>query len=103
MKAIRFLLTLAVLALCLTPAYGFAGSTIATGTQRLLEDVSKWLVVLSPISAGAVCVYFIIRRGMADEQEGKMWQHRIVTAIVCGVGGMLAGGIISLVSSYYVT
>jgi len=79
-----------------------ADSTFGVGTKNLINDVFKYLVVLSPLTGGAFAVYFVIRKGMADEQDGKMWAHRIKTAIACGVGGCLVSGVIAVITSYYV-
>lgn len=78
-----------------------ASSPIGQGLTRLFQDLSTWLIVLAPIVAGGIAVYFIIRRSMADEQDGKLWEKRIKTAIVCGVAGALVGGIIKLIASYF--
>lgn len=76
-------------------------SPIVTGTKQLLADVMTALTVLCPTVCGVFAIGFAIRRGMADEQDGKMWTRRIMTAIVCGVTGGLISGIIALVASYY--
>lgn len=76
-------------------------STIVTGTKQLLADVMTALTVLCPTVCGVFAIGFAIRRGMADEQDGKMWTRRITTAIVCGVAGGLISGAIALVASYY--
>lgn len=78
-----------------------SSSTIGTGVSALLNDVLIWLMILSPIAGGAAATYFAIRKSLADEQDGKMWQKRIITAIICGVAGLLTSGLISLVSSYF--
>lgn len=82
-------------------AGGISESQIATGLNNLFSDLSTWLIILSPIVAGAMAIYFIIRRSMADEQDGKLWEKRIKTAIVCGVAGALVGGLIKLLASYF--
>ena len=51
--------------------------------------------------AGISAVVYHIRRSMADEADGKMFQKRVVTALICGVAVSLVGGIITLISSYY--
>lgn len=87
-----------------TPAFAAGGlldSTLATGLKNLLNDVSSFLVILSPVFGGAAAVYFLIRRSMADEQDGKLWEKRIKNAIICGAGGMLVSGVIALVTSYF--
>lgn len=82
-------------------AVGIGDSQIATGLNNLFSDLSTWLIILSPIVAGAMAIYFIIRRSMADEQDGKLWEKRIKTAVVCGVAGALVGGLIKLLASYF--
>lgn len=84
-----------------TPGSDFANSAFATGTKRLLDDVGKWLIGIGIAVAGISAVVYLIRRSMADEADGKMFQKRVVTAIICGVAVSLVGGIITLISSYY--
>lgn len=102
-RAVRLLFVLPlVLAMALpVSAAGLTDSTIVTGTQQLLTDATTVLAILCPVVCGLVAIYFAIRRGMADEQDGKMWTRRITTAIICGVGGGLISATIALVASYY--
>ena len=79
----------------------FANSTFATGTQRLLSDVGTWLIIIGISVGGVSAVVCLIRRAMADETDGRMWQKRAITAVLCGVGVSLVGGIITMISSYY--
>lgn len=79
-----------------------AGSQIGVGMKNMLNDASSFLLVLCPLAGGVAAVYFIIRRGVADEQDGKMWTRRITIAIVCGVAGFLVSGAIKLIASYFV-
>lgn len=99
-KKILCLLALA-LPLLTTAQASFADSTIATGTQRLITDIMGFTIILCPIAGGLAGVYFLIRRSVADEQDGKMWSKRVMVAIGCGVGGALVSGIITLLASYY--
>ncbi|MEA4895909.1 MAG: hypothetical protein VB064_11710 [Oscillospiraceae bacterium] len=82
-------------------ADNLSSSTVGTGIRNILNDLSSFGMVICPIVGGAAAVYFLIRRSMADEQDGKMWSRRIWVAILCGVGGLLVSGIISLISSYF--
>ena len=84
-------------------ADNISNSTVGTGLKNLLNDLSTYVVVLSPIVGALAAAYFVTRRSMSDEQDGKMWEKRIKTAIICGVGGALVGGIIKLISSYFGT
>lgn len=103
-KRIRAAVTsLAVLAMTTPHCFAsgsFGSSTLATGIKNLVNDVSGWLVIICPI-VGGVAVFFFIRKSMADEQDGKMWQKRAVNAIICGVAGMLVSGIINMLSGYF--
>ncbi len=83
-------------------AAGFRDSTLYTGTVNLINDLTIWAMVLCPLIGGLAALVFLIRRSMADEQEGKMWTNRIVIAIACGVGGSLISGLISIITSYFV-
>ena len=38
---------------------------------------------------------------MADEQDGRTWQKRMVTALICGIGGAIASSIVALIAGYY--
>lgn len=55
------------------PAYaaGVQDSQIVKGTEKLVGDVTTWLMVLAPVVAGLLIIYFCIRRGMADEMDQK--------------------------------
>lgn len=77
-------------------------SDLGRGTAALINDVSKFLLIYGPIACGVVAAIFLVRKSMADEQDGKMWQKRITGAIISGVGIGLVSGVINLISAYYV-
>ena len=99
----RIALIAAAVCLLAVPASagGLADSTLGVGIRQLFSDVSSYLMILCPTAGGAAAVYFAIRRAMADEQDGKLWEKRIKTAIICGVGGCLASALISALSTYF--
>lgn len=82
-------------------ADNLVNSAVGTGVKNLLNDLSSYMMIIGPIVGGGAAVYFLIRRSMADEQDGKMWSRRIWIAILCGVAVLLVSGIISLISSYF--
>lgn len=84
-----------------TAAGDFASSNLATGTANLLSDVSTWLIGIGLTVGTIAAVYCLIRKSMSDEADGRMWQKRMITAIICAVAVALVGGIISLISGYY--
>lgn len=80
---------------------GIASSKLATGTQKLINDATTWLTVIAiPVTVGLV-IYFCIRKGAADEQDQKMWQKRITTALVCGIGVIIASSLINVITGYF--
>lgn len=48
---------------------GIGGSSFAKGFQKLLDDLTKWLIIIAPIVTGVLLIYFFIRRGASDEHE----------------------------------
>ncbi len=102
----RFCLTVAccltVLGYCVPgSAAGLQGSTVYQGIMSLLNDLMSAAMILCPVVGAIAAVYFLIRRSMADEQDGKMWNKRVFTAIICGVAGALVTGAIALLTSYF--
>jgi ABC-type molybdate transport system permease subunit len=85
------------------PAYasGVGGSQIVTGTEKLIGDVTTWLMVLAPVVAGLLIIYFCIRRSAADEMDTKKWNNRIVVAIVSCIGAILGSATLNLIIGYY--
>lgn len=82
-------------------ADNLSSSTVGMGIRNMLNDISSFGMVICPTVGAAAAVYFLIRRSMADEQDGKMWTRRIWVAIICGVAGCLVSGVIALISSYF--
>ena len=82
-------------------AEDLTSSKIVTGTQNLLQSVNNAVLIIAPLAGIAITGYCLIRRSMADEQDHKRWQSRIMIAIVSTVGAVLASVIINLVLSYY--
>ena len=79
----------------------FGSSKFATGTIALVNDIGKFLMALGPIAGGVAAAYFLIRRSMADETDGKMWMKRVIIAVCCGVGVLLVGSLITIITGYY--
>ncbi|MGN0305565.1 MAG: hypothetical protein ACI4D2_05350, partial [Lachnospiraceae bacterium] len=42
-------------------------SKLAKGTEQLISDATTWLMILAPVVAGLLIIYFCIRRSAADE------------------------------------
>jgi len=82
-------------------AGGVQGSSIVTGTENLIRDVTTWLMVLAPVAAGLLIIYFCIRRSAADEMDQKKWNNRIVVAVVSCIGAVLGSATLNLILGYY--
>ena len=76
-------------------------SKIVTGTEKLIGDVTTWLMVLAPVVAGLLIIYFCIRRSAADEMDQKKWNNRIVVAIVSCIGAVLGSATLNIIIGYY--
>lgn len=92
------LLNVLAIGVCASPV---SDSDLAKGTEKLIADLTVWAIIVCVAVAGCAAVYCFIRKSMADEQDQVRWNKRIVTAIVCGVGGSVITGVISLILSYY--
>lgn len=87
-----------------TPAFAapsVSDSKLAKGTEKLIQDVTTWLMVLAPVVAGLLIIYFCIRRSAADEMDQKKWNNRIVVAIVSCIGAVLGSATLNLLIGYY--
>ncbi|SHH69115.1 hypothetical protein SAMN02746098_01160 [Desulfosporosinus lacus DSM 15449] len=78
-----------------------SSSKIAQGTEKLISDVTTWLMVLAPVASGLLIIYFFIRRSAADEMDQKKWNNRIVVAIVSCIGAVLGSATLNLILGYY--
>ncbi len=76
-------------------------SKLATGTQKLVTDLTTWLMILAPAVTVLCVIYFLIRRGMSDDMDHKKWNSRITVAIVSSIGAVLAAVIVNLIVGYY--
>lgn len=76
-------------------------SKLATGTERLIGDMTSWLGVVAPIVGILLVIYFFIRRSSADEQDQKRWNNRIVTTVISTVGAVIGGTMLRLILAYY--
>ena len=83
-------------------ASGFTDSKLATGTEALISDLTRWLMILAPVVTVLLVIYYLIRKSAADEMDAKKWNNRIVISLVCCVGAVLASVIVNLLVGYYI-
>lgn len=102
-KACAAVVTLTVAAMTAVPASaaGVNDSQIVKGTEKLIKDVTTWLMVLAPVVAGMLIIYFCIRRSAADEMDQKKWNNRIMVAVVSCIGAVLGAATLNLILGYY--
>ncbi len=82
-------------------ATGIQDTIIATGTQKLISDLTSWLMVLAPTLTVLLVGYFLLRKASSQDQEGPRWNDRIKVAIICCVGVIVASALINVILSYY--
>lgn len=82
-------------------ATGIQNSQIAKGTENLIKDATSWLMILAPVVAGLLIIYFCVRRSAAEEMDQKKWNNRIVAAIVSCIGAVLGSATLNIVIGYY--
>lgn len=99
----RLTALVAAVAMLFTPvhAVGLVDSKLGKGLVNLVNDISALGIILCPLVGAAAWAIFMIRKSIADEQDGKMWQKRAITALACGGAGMLGSAIITLITSYF--
>lgn len=71
-----------------------------SGLKSFIGDVQGFLLIMAPTAAVCCSVFFAIRRSAADEQEGKMWTKRIITAWIGCAVALLSTGILELLNKY---
>jgi uncharacterized membrane protein YidH (DUF202 family) len=87
-----------------SPAFAagdIGSSKLATGTEKLINDVTSWLLIVAPLVTVVAVIYYLIRKTVSDEMDHKKWNSRISTAIICCIGVVVASVIIKLIVGYY--
>ena len=101
-KSITTIITLLSTSIfCCVQASAIQNSQLATGTTNLIKDLTSWLTGIALTVTICIVIYLCIRRAAADEQDKKMWDKRIVTSVISGIGAVLASSIINLIAGYY--
>ena len=80
---------------------GINNSKLATGTKQLVQDATTYLMIMAPIVAGLLIIYFCIRRSMADEMDQKKWNNRIAVAVISCIGAVLGSATLNVIIGYY--
>ena len=84
--------------------YCFAGiesTTLVTGTQKLITDLTNWLLIIAPTVTILLIGYYLLRKSASDEMDAKRWDSRVKVAIICCIGVVVMSGLINVLMSYY--
>lgn len=100
-NAISSFMALTFLTMSVFAEGNIANSVIATGTKKLIADVSSWLTGIAIAVTALVCVYLFIRRAMSDEQDKKQWDNRLKITAVSGIGAITATALIGVIAGYF--
>lgn len=100
-NAISSFMAVAFLTMSVFAEGNIANSVIATGTKKLIADVSSWLTGIAIAVTALVCVYLFIRRAMSDEQDKKQWDNRLKITAVSGIGAITATALIGVIAGYF--
>lgn len=100
-NAISSFMALTFLTMSVFAEGNIANSVIATGTKKLIADVSSWLTSIAITVTAVVCVYLFVRRAMSDEQDKKQWDNRLKITAVSGIGAITATALIGVIASYF--
>ena len=101
LTAVTLAVLSAVTAIPALAAGDIGSSKLATGTEKLVKDVTSWLLILAPLVTVVAVIYYFIRKTVSDEMDHKKWNTRITTAIICCIGVVAASLIINLIVGYY--
>ncbi len=86
---------------CCLATGGIQESSIVTGTQKLITDLTSWLLIIAPAVTILLVGYYFIRKSASDEMDGKRWDNRIKIAIISCIGVVVASGLINVLIGYY--
>ena len=82
-------------------ASGIESSTLVTGTQKLISDLTNWLLIIAPTVTILLIGYYLLRKSASDEMDAKRWDSRIKIAIICCIGVVVMSGLINVLMNYY--
>lgn len=83
-------------------ASSIATSKAVTGTKNLITDVTKALIILSPLVAGILIGWqFFKLQNAEDDGETKMIKKRMKVILIGGIGVFIGSGLTTIILSYY--
>ena len=85
-----------------SPVFAAAPPKLISGTVSLLSAVSRWLLLIIPVGAGAFLGYQALQKSLTDDQaviaeKNKLMKNTLIGAAIA----MTADGLATLVLSFY--
>lgn len=95
------LLTLFCFVLFSSPVYA-AEPKLVSGTVKLFQSITKWLLVIIPVGAGAVLGWHALQKSLTDDQaviaeKNKQMKNTVISAAVAET----ASGLITIILNFY--
>lgn len=103
-KKLAKILGVVLIIILISTNYCFASitdSSLVTGTQNLIKDLTNWLLIIAPTVTILLVGYYLLRKSASDEMDSKRWDSRIKVAIICCIGVVVMSGLINVLMSYY--
>lgn len=85
-----------------TPALA-ATPQVVTGAKALAQDALMWILILVPITAGAMIGWHAWMKSMADGEQGEMGERnkKMKNVLVAAIIAESAAGIVQVILSYF--
>lgn len=100
-KVFTLLMVFVFVSLILSESYA-ADPKLVTGTVNLFKAVTRWLLLIIPVGAGAFAGWHALQKSMSEDdavisQKNKLIKNTIIGAAIA----MTADGLIVTVLSFY--
>lgn len=102
MKTRKILLLTLLLTLIMSTSAFATTPTIVTGTLNLLNEATKWLTILIPVSGGFFLGLQAWLRSMAQDDAEKAAKTKLMKNVLIGVViATSASGLVAKILSFY--
>lgn len=104
MKKYVFVVLVVAMLFVFTPAALAEGEPgIVTGTKNLLRAALSWLLILIPVGCGAIIAWhaFLKQLNEGDPAQAAIHNRAMKNALIAGVIGVSASGIVTAVLAFY--
>lgn len=94
---------LSIMAIMVMMTQGYANTPkLVSGTAALFEAVSRWLLVIIPVGAGAVLGYHALQKSLSDDQAVIAEKNKQMKNVIIGAAiATTASGLVSIILGFY--